>query len=127
MSKLITENDLKGILDEVFPSNSIPSAETLGTGVMLIRINDIRILQLNHATGSTISNITISADDRPLSDDARGSGVRRTSSLTGVYDGMCVVRYTSGVISAYYGATYGASLSTLGNTDVFIGTVIWTV
>ena len=127
-SEIITSNDLKAILDEVLPSNSVPSGETLGTGVTMIRINDIRILHLNHATGSTLSNITISADDRPTSDDARGSGVRRTSGLTGLYDGMCVVRYSTGLLNAYYCSTYGASsLTALGNTDVYIGTVIWTI
>lgn len=106
---------------------SIGTTETLGTGVLLIRINNIRILQLNHASGSALSGITLPVEDRPPTEDARGSGVRRTSGLGTIYDGLCIVRYNTGAIQCYYANTYAASLTAIGSTDVFVGNVVWIV
>lgn len=122
-------SDVVETFETIIGAKQWPKAtvENLGTGVTIVRFGDMRILILNHALGSVLSGITLPVEDRPPTEDARGSGVRRTSGLGTIYDGLCIVRYNTGAIQCYYANTYAASITAIGSTDVFVGNVVWIV
>ncbi len=113
--------DVNGLLARML----IPNYTELRSGIILYRINHIRILHISDATGSSWSGL-IPIGDRP-SAAVRGVATRTTNGNLATSFGRITVG-TNGDVSTVYASALnssGTGYSVVASTDQIIGTVVW--
>lgn len=99
----------------------------IATNAILMRIGNLRILQLSETTYSTIKNYKLEETDAPTS-TIYSSGFRTTD--VGAYITIAEIVVRDGAISCYCADHYNNSemgLAELGDTNKITGNIVWVV